>query len=129
MNYTTRQGSWKSNPWQKTWAKTLFKRSREEKIIRNVETAAIGYSKSRAEIMANAEKTIRKKAEKMSNAEDTNKKKGGLRKNKITHGWFDSFMKWQPYLSLHKGDRMDAVTSAAINHYFDLLKDVLEIIS
>lgn len=63
--------------------------------------------------------------------DDTTKKKGGLRKNKITHGWFDNFMKRQPYLSLHKGDatahdRMDAVTPTAINHYFDLLKEVLE---
>ena len=40
-------------------------------------------------------------------------------------------MKRQPYLSLRKGDatahdRMDAITPAAIKHYFDLLKEVLE---
>ena len=54
-----------------------------------------------------------------------------MRKDKITHGWFDSFMKQHPYLSLRKGDataidRMNAVTPAAINHYFDLLKEVLD---
>ena len=42
-------------------------------------------------------------------------------------------MKRQPYLSLRKDDatahdRMDAITPAAIKHYFDLLK-VLEKIS
>ena len=93
-----------------------------------VETAAVGYGKSRAEIMAIAEKTIKKKAEKTT---DTTKNKGGLRKDKITNGWFDSFMKRHPYLSLRKGDatgvdRMDAITPAAINHYFDLLKEVLD---
>ena len=82
-----------------------------------VETAALGYGRSRGEIMGIAESTT--------------KKKGTLRKNKISHGWFDSFMKRQPYLSLRKGDatahdRMDAITPAAIKHYFDLLKEVLE---
>lgn len=94
-----------------------------------VETAAVGYGKSRAEIMAIAEKTVKKKAEETPTTEDTTKK--GLRKDKITHGWFDSFMKRHPYLSLRKGDataidRMNAVTPAAINHYFDLLKEVLD---
>ena len=40
-----------------------------------VETAALGYGRSRGEIMAIAE--------------GTTKKKGTLRKNKISHGWFD----------------------------------------
>ena len=82
-----------------------------------VETAALGYGRSRGEIMAITE--------------GTTKKKGTLRKNKISHGWFDSFMKRQLYLSLRKGDAtahdwMDAITPAAIKHYFDLLKEVLE---
>ena len=85
-----------------------------------VETAALGYGRSRGEIMAIAECTT--------------KKKGTLRKNKITHGWFDSFMKRQPYLSLRKGDvtahdRIDTITPEALKHYFDLLKEVLQKIS
>ena len=82
--------------------------------------------------MAIAEKAIKKKAEAEMTpiTEDTTKYKGGLRKDKITHGWFDSFTKRHPCLSLCKGDataidRMDAVTPVAINHHFDLLKEVL----
>ena len=55
-----------------------------------VETAVLGYGRSRGEIIAIVE--------------GTTKKKGTLRKNKISHGWFDSFMKRLPYLSLRKGD-------------------------
>ena len=96
-----------------------------------VEAAAVGYGKSRAEIMAIAEKTVKKKAEETPITDDTTKNKGGLRKDKISPGWFNGFMKRNPYLSLRKGDataidRMDAVTPAAINHYFDLLKEVLD---
>lgn len=55
-----------------------------------VETAALEYGRSRGEIM--------------TFAVSTTKKKGTLRKNKISHGLFDSFMKRQPYLSLQKGN-------------------------
>ena len=45
--------------------------------------------------------------------------------------WYDKFMKRQNYLSLRKGDpaandRMDAVTSQTIKHYFDLLEKTLK---
>ena len=66
-----------------------------------VETAVLGYGRSRGEIVAIVE---------------------GKYYNKISHGWFDCFMKRLPYLSLRKGDatghdRMDAITPAAIKHY------------
>ena len=44
--------------------------------------------------MTIAEKAVKKKAEETKNE--------GLRKNKIIHGWFDSLMKQQPFLSLCK---------------------------
>lgn len=78
-----------------------------------IETAAVGCGKSRAELMAIAEKAA--------------KKKDVLRTEKISHGWLNKFMKRQSYLSVRKGDaaaniRMDAVTAKAIKHYFDLLE-------
>ena len=59
------------------------------------------------------------------------KDKGILQKDRISTGWYDKFMKRQTYLSLCKGDpaandRMDAVTSPAIKHYFNLLEKTLK---
>ena len=54
-----------------------------------------------------------------------------LQRNRISTGWYDKFMKRQTYLSLCKGDpgandRMDAVTSQAIKHYFNSLEKTLK---
>ena len=56
--------------------------------------------------MTIAEKAVKKKAEETKNE--------GLRKNKIIHGWFDSLMKQQPFLSLCKKMREWSATSAAL---------------
>ena len=82
-----------------------------------IETASVGCGQTRKQIM-----TI---------AENVAKDKGVLKKDRISQGWFDSFMKRQTYLSLRKGDpaandRMDAVTSQALKHYFDLLEKTLK---
>ena len=63
----------------------------------------------------------------MTIAENVAKDKGILQKDRISSGWYEKFMKRQTYLSLRKGDpaandRMDAVTSQALKHYFDLLE-------
>ena len=60
-----------------------------------VETASVGCGKTRSEIMAVAENVARKK--------------GTLRKDRITDGWFEKFMKRQSCLSLCKGDAAESV--------------------
>ena len=82
-----------------------------------IETASVGCGHTRKQIM-----TV---------AENVAKDKGILQKDRISVGWYDKFMKRQNYLSLRKGDpaandRMDAVTSQAIKHYFDLLEKTLK---
>ena len=82
-----------------------------------IEAASVGCGQTRRQIM-----TI---------AENVAKDKGILQKDRISAGWFDKFMKRQNYLSLRKGDpaandRMDAVTSQAIKHYFDFLEKTLK---
>ena len=66
----------------------------------------------------------------MTIAENVAKDKGILRKNRISQGWYEKFMKRQTYLSIYKGDpganEMDAVTLQAITHYFDLLEKTLK---
>ena len=64
-------------------------------------------------------------------AENVAKDKGILQKDRLSARWYDKFMKRQNYLSLRKGDpaandRMDAVTSQAIKHYFKILKKTLK---
>ena len=63
----------------------------------------------------------------MTIAENVAKDKGILRKDRITQGWYEKFMKRQTYLSLCKGDpaannRMDEshgnlLESNRIGHY------------
>ena len=81
-----------------------------------IEAASVGCGQTRKQIM-----TI---------AENVAKDKGILQKDRITQGWYEKFMKRQTYLSLCKGDpaanEMDAVTSQAIKHYFDLLEKTLK---
>ena len=82
-----------------------------------IECASVGYEKARVEIITIAENTA------------CDKKK--LRKDRITHGWYNRFMKRQPYLSLHKGDaaanvQLDAIMPEAVKHYFNLLDKILQ---
>ena len=55
-----------------------------------IEAASVGCGQTRKQIM-----TI---------AENVAKDKGILRKDRITQGWYEKFMKRQTYLSLCKGD-------------------------
>ena len=79
-----------------------------------IEAASVGCGQTRKQIM-----TI---------AENVAKDKSILQKDRISAGWHDKFMKRQNYLSLRPAanDRMDAVTSQAIKHYFDLLEKTLK---
>ena len=80
--------------------------------------ACIGYGKTRKQVMAIVEAYI------------TNNKKG-LRSSKITQGWWRKFLERQKDLSLRRGDntsqdRMDAINSETLEHYFTLLNKTLE---
>jgi len=66
----------------------------------------------------------------VSIAEDYARSNDVLRKNKITHGWWNSFKDRQSDLSLRRGDNiahvcMDAVKKLTIDHYL-LLMEILE---
>ena len=78
--------------------------------------AAVGYGKTRREVMRIAELQA--------------KRKGVLRKERISSGWWRQFSSRQGDLSLRRGDntahiRMDAINSETMDHYFDLLKSTL----
>lgn len=80
-------------------------------------SADVGYGKTRREVKCIVE-TI---------AEE----KGILRVSKISDGWWRSFLKRNPTLTLRSGDatanvRMDAVNEQTMTAYFDLLKDVFD---
>ena len=54
-----------------------------------------------------------------------------LRAAKLTHGWWQKFLKRNPSLSLRSGDstagvRMDAVNEENMQNYFDQLKDIFD---
>ena len=60
----------------------------------------------------------------------TNKKKG-LKSSKIIQGWWRRLLERQKDLSLRRSDntsqdRMDAINSETLEHYFALLKKTLE---
>ena len=81
-----------------------------------IHTSAVGYGRSRRDVMCIAEKFA--------------KWKNLLRKCKITQGWWREFLRRQEHLSLQRRDntahvRVDAVSEDAITHYFDLLKQTL----
>ena len=66
----------------------------------------------------------------MAIVEGVAREKEVLRKDKISEGWWRKFMGRQEDLALRKGDdtahnRMDAVNSDIIEHYFKLLKETL----
>ena len=77
----------------------------------------VGYGKTRKEVLAIAEGVARDK--------------NILRGTKISQGWWRNFIERQGDLSLRRGDntahsRMDAVNAETMQHYFNLLKDVLD---
>ena len=81
-------------------------------------SAALGYGKSRKQVMAIAE--IYVKHEKRT-----------LKAAQITQGWWRQFLTRQKDLSLRRGDntshiRMDAINPETIAQYFKLLKETLE---
>ena len=67
----------------------------------------------------------------MMYAEKVAKEKGGtIRKNKITHHWFESFHKCNSDVALRKGDSMTAVrfhctNPVEISKYYTLLHETL----
>ena len=77
----------------------------------------VGNGKTRKEVLAIAEGVARDK--------------NILRGTKISQGWWRNFIERQRDLSLRRGDntahsRMDAVNAETMQHYFNLLKDVLD---
>ena len=82
-----------------------------------VSSAECGYGKTRHEVMSIVERVaVDKKI---------------LRGSKISPGWWRRFLERQKSLSLRRGDgtchlRLNAINEATLNHYFDLLKDILE---
>ena len=74
---------------------------------------------------------LRKVQRCMGIAEEYARSKSMFRKDKITNGWRNSFKNRQPDLLLQIGDNtahvcMDAINEITTNHYFTLLKELLE---
>ena len=79
--------------------------------------ASVGFRKTRRDAMHIAEAVVREK--------------GTLKKENITHGWWNRFLQRQGDLSLRRGDStanvcMDTINKETIDHYFSLLKEVLD---
>ena len=98
--------------------------SEEEKELATflVDCAAVGFGKTRREVMGIVEQVILEK--------EAAEKRKILRAEKISDGWWRRFQKRQKELSLRRGDntshlRMDAVNGDTMKQYFDLLEDVL----
>jgi len=95
----------------------LDKEEEKELSVFLKQSAAIGYAKTRREVMCIAQSIA--------------KEKNVLRKDKITHGWWKKFVERQGDLSLRRGDnisniRMDVVNESTMRHYFDLLETTLK---
>lgn len=90
-----------------------------------VTTCSADYGKNKAEVKMIAENACRSRKEEEEECRI-------LKSDRITDGWFESFMRRNPCpgLSLRKGDptanvRMDCLNETSLNNYFDLLKSVL----
>jgi len=82
-----------------------------------IDVSALGYGKFRKDVMGIAEDYARSKIM--------------LRKDNMTDRWWNSFKNRQSDLLLQRGDNtahvcMDAVNKSTIDHYFTLLKEILE---
>ena len=100
-------------------AKPYLDKTEEAELTEYIITVGqLGFGKTRKQIKSIAEKVALEK--------DT------LRKDRITNGWFTSFIKRHPELSLRKGDstcqsRMNAMSNrAAIEQYFAVMKECME---
>ena len=96
----------------------LSKREEDELADYLVQTAKVGYGKTRRQVKCIVEKVADEKG--------TLKAKG-----KVSDGWLRRFLERHPQLSLHAGDatahvRMDAVNTENINHYYRNLRECLE---
>lgn len=82
-----------------------------------IESANMGYGKTRRQVLSLAENVAREK--------------GLLQGARISTGWWKRFLERQPKLSLRRGDatahvRMDALSQETIDQYFTLLREVYE---
>ena len=98
---------------------TLTAAEEEELAGHLVDAASIGYGKTRKEVLTLVERHVEQK-------EDVS-----LRAARITHGWWQKFIKRNPSLSLQSGDftagiRMDAINEENFTNYFDQLKDIFD---
>ncbi len=90
----------------------------EEELSSHLLTASsIGYGKTRRDVRCLVESYL--------------KGKGTLKGSVISNGWWEKFLKRNPFLSLRTGDstagvRMDAVNTENMDMYFDLLRSVFD---
>ena len=94
------------------------KREEDELADYLIQTAKVGYGKTRRQV-----KCI---VEKIADEKGTLKGKG-----KVSDGWWRRFLERHPQLSLRAGDatahvRMDAVNTENISHYYCILRECLE---
>ena len=95
----------------------LSKEEEEELVTFLKQASAVGYGKTKKEIIVMVQNTV--------------KKKGSSDDNFNGEGWWTRFMSRNPTLSLRTADplskvRSDAVTQEKIDEYFKLLKSTLE---
>ena len=104
-------------PGTKPGPKPYLSKKEEEELGQFLkESAKIGYGKTRKDVMLIAESVAKDKAV--------------LRKESISHGWWNRFLNRQEDLSLRRSDstahvRMDAINQETLDQYFSLLKEVL----
>ena len=84
-----------------------------------IKASNIGYGKTRRDVLSIVEQFVDQK-------EDVT-----LRSSKITHGWWQKFLKRNPDLNLRSGDstaaiRLDAVNPENLNNYFDSLRSIFD---
>ena len=96
----------------------LSKREEDELANYLVQTAKVGYGKTRRQVKCIVEKVA--------------DEKGTLKvKGKVSDGWWRRFLERHPQLYLCAGDatahvRMDAVNTENISHYYRILRECLE---
>ena len=96
--------------WHKAWYVNTEEEDELGQFLKNC--ATVGFGRTRRDAMRIAEAVVREK--------------GSLKKEKITHGWWNRFLQRQGDLSLRRGDStanvcMDAINKETIDHYFSLL--------
>jgi len=100
--------------------KPYLSAAEEEELTGHLMDAAnIGYGKTRREVLTVVERHVEQK-------DDV-----ALKAARVTHGWWQRFLKRNPSLSLRSGDstaaiRLDAVTEENMDNYFDMLKEVFD---